>query len=97
MYNFIELFQRTNWQIWYDFLSKGNPPLILQLLAINSVIFIFLIIRRSRGQSTLKRGVGATVQGLLILANIAILTQAQLMPIYSGYMTTFWHRLMNVI
>ncbi len=97
MFNFVELFQRTNWQSWSDLLLKGNPPLLLQLLAINSVIFIFLIIRRARGRKTVKKGVSETVQAVLILANIVILTQDQLFPYYNSHITLFWRKLMNVI
>ena len=97
MFNIVELFQRTNWQAWSDLLSRGNPPLILQLLAINSIIFVYMIIRRARGGTTVKRGVSETVQGLLITANIIILTQDQLKPLYHSYVVTFWRNLMNVI
>ena len=97
MFNFFELFQRTNWLSWTDLLLKGNPPLILQLLAINSVIFIFLIIRRARDRKTVKRGASEAVQAVLILANLVILTQDQFLPYYNSHLTIFWHKLMNVI
>ncbi len=93
----IELFKRTHWEVWYETLTKGNPPLIMQLLAINSVIFIFLIIRRMRGRSAVKNGVGQMIQALLIGANLVILTQDQFMPFYHSHLVSFWHKFMNVI
>jgi hypothetical protein len=97
MFNFIELFQRANWQSWYDMFSRGNPPLITQILAVNSIVFIFLIIRRARGRATMKRGVGEAVQALLIIANLLIMTQDQLMPFYNSHVTFVWRKVMNVI
>ncbi len=44
----IELFQRARWDQAYHFLESGDPPMILRLLAINTLFLVFYIIRRPR-------------------------------------------------
>lgn len=62
------------WQIT-DFLNRGNPPLIFQILAINTIFFILFIVRRMRNARTLHRGAAIQVQALLILSNALLLFQ----------------------
>jgi hypothetical protein len=38
----------AHWDELAAFFSKGNPPLIVQLLFLNTIIFVWLIVRRMR-------------------------------------------------
>ncbi len=76
----INLFEKTNWQGAYIFLTTGHPPLILELLAINTIFLILFILRRMTGIYTRKAHTTYVVQALLILGNGAVLMQSELSP-----------------
>ncbi len=65
------------WQLT-DFLTKGDPPLIVELMLINTVFLIVLIIRRAKGLPTMRTETVIQVQGLVILANAMVLFQDQI-------------------
>jgi hypothetical protein len=80
----MSIIDRVNWNIWSDILLKGSPPLIVQLLALNSIVLIFFIVRRLRHKGP-RKGHGAHIaQALLIIVNFAVLTQDQTRPYYQG-------------
>jgi hypothetical protein len=81
------VFKTTDWNAFYNVLAKGNPPLALQLLALNTIFIIVLIFRRWRGAPRLRSNGALIVQAILIFANVAILTQDQLLP---GFISSFW-------
>lgn len=93
----IEMFKQANWDAAYNVLTQGNPPLVYQMLAINSLFFILSIIRRMRGKPMMKSGPSMAIQGLLITANIALLVQDQFLPYYQSHIQTIWYKLMSVI
>ena len=66
-------FEGNNWEMARDFLMTGEPPLITQILVLNTVVLIFWIVRRMRGASALRAQTANIVQGLLIAANCAVL------------------------
>lgn len=76
----LDLIQRTNWDSAYYFLTVGHPPLIIQLLAINTIFLILFILRRMTGVYSKKAHTSYIVQALLIIANSAVLMQSELMP-----------------
>jgi hypothetical protein len=80
----MSILDRVNWDVWSDTLMKGNPPLIVQLLALNSIVFIFFIVRRLRHKAPRRGHAAHIAQALLIVANFAVLTQEQLRPYYHG-------------
>ena len=60
----IDLFQRANWSEIYYFFAKGNPPLAVLLLALNTVFFIYWIVRRMRGARAMRSETAIIVQAL---------------------------------
>ena len=71
----LELFQDARWDELYAFFARGNPPLIAQILAINTVVFMLFIVRRMRGASTLRSETASLVQSLLLVANMLAIFQ----------------------
>jgi hypothetical protein len=65
-----DIFWEAHWDELYAFFSKGNPPLLVILLAINTAVFIYFIFRRMRGKSSLRPETASTVQTLLLAANM---------------------------
>lgn len=65
------------WQIT-EFFGRGNPPLITQILAINTIFFVLFIVRRTRDAKALHRQAAIQVQVLLILSNVLILFQEEI-------------------
>ncbi|MDH3742948.1 MAG: hypothetical protein OER56_15265 [Hyphomicrobiales bacterium] len=70
---FSVLFDSSNWVMAREFMMTGKPPLITQILALNTVALIFWIVRRMRGASALRAQTANIVQGLLIAANCFVL------------------------
>jgi hypothetical protein len=66
------------WQQAIDVLSSGNPPMILFILAINTVVLILFTIRRMRGFAVMPTRTAILVQSLLVAANLMILYQAEI-------------------
>jgi hypothetical protein len=74
----IELFQRARWDQAYQFLASGDPPMILRLLAINTLFLVFYIIRRARVPHRMRDSTVLQVQVLLVFANALILMQSDI-------------------
>lgn len=65
------------WQL-VDFFTKGNPPLIVEVMLLNTVFLIVIIIRRAKGIQTMRADSMTLVQGLIILSNAMVLFQDQI-------------------
>jgi hypothetical protein len=65
-----DVFWEAKWDELAAFFAKGNPPLIVQLLLLNTIIFMFLIVRRMRGAKTLRPETASAIQTLLLAANM---------------------------
>ncbi len=65
------------WQL-VDFFTKGDPPLIVEVMLLNTVFLIIVIIRRAKGIETLRSDSMSLVQGLIILSNAMVLFQDQI-------------------
>jgi hypothetical protein len=65
------------WQL-VDFFTKGNPPLIVEVMLLNTVFLIIVIIRRAKGIVTMHSDSMSLVQGLIILSNAMVLFQDQI-------------------
>jgi hypothetical protein len=74
------MFERTNWEGAYNFLTSGSPPLILELLAINTIFLVLFILRRMTGIYSRKAHTSYLVQILLIASNVGVLMQGELAP-----------------
>ena len=66
-------FEGNNWVMAREFMMTGEPPLITQMLLLNTIVLIFWMVRRMRGASAMRAQTANIVQGLLIAANCAVL------------------------
>ena len=64
------------------FLTSGHPPVLFQVLAINTIIMMMIIFRRGHGKGSMRRHVSYVLQWILILGNLAVFCQEQWMPYY---------------
>ena len=55
------------------FLVSGEPPLILRLLAINTIFLVIYVIRRARQEERMKEHSVYIVQAFLIAANVFVM------------------------
>jgi hypothetical protein len=78
-----KLFYAARWGDLYQFFAAGNPPLVLQLLLVNTAVLIYFIIRRWRGKTRLQSKTAYVIQGLLIAANATLMFAPQFGP-HSG-------------
>lgn len=67
------------WYQLYDFFTAGYPPLVFKLLALNTIFFMYFVLRRLRGAKTMRRNPAIIVQSLLITANGLMMFQKELM------------------
>ena len=93
----IELFKDTPWNDWFLIMSKGNPPLAFQFLFINFVFFAIYAYRRIRGKKTRHNNLSYLAHGLMFLANVAILYESELLPIYQTNFVAFWRHVQQII
>ena len=71
----LELFRDARWDELYAFFARGNPPLMAQIMALNTIVFMLFIVRRMRGASTLRSETASLVQSLLLVANMLAIFQ----------------------
>ena len=67
------------WQQAYDVLAAGQPPMMLRILAINTLFFILFLIRRTRGINSMPSKAAIAVQSALLVINMMILYQGEIM------------------
>lgn len=73
--SFVDLFWAADWDGLYRGLAKGNPPLALQLLALNTIFLVIFAIRRATAKHRMRSRTVELVQLFLLAANIAIVFQ----------------------
>ena len=71
----LEFITDARWDELYAFFMKGTPPLIAQLLALNTVVFMLFMVRRMRGKHALRVETASLVQSLLLFANMLAIYQ----------------------
>lgn len=71
----LEFITDARWDELYAFFMKGTPPLIAQLMALNTVIFMLFMVRRMRGKRALRAEMASLVQSLLLFANMLAIFQ----------------------
>lgn len=69
------------WQL-ISFLGRGDPPLIIKILAINTIFFMLFIVRRMRGVPTMRNNVAIRVQTMLIIANALFVFQQEIQTVF---------------
>jgi hypothetical protein len=72
-----DVFWAAKWDELAAFFAKGQPPLLFQLLVLNTLIFMILIVRRMRGASSLRPETASTIQTLLLAANMFAIFQEE--------------------
>jgi hypothetical protein len=75
------LVYNARWQDLYTFFAAGNPPLAIRLMAINTIILVYFIIRRARGKNPMQAQTAFIVQALLIAANLFIMFAPNIMTV----------------
>jgi hypothetical protein len=75
------LLYNARWQDLYTFFAAGNPPLALRLMAINTIILVYFVMRRARGKNPVQGQTAFVVQALLIAANLFIMFGPNLMTV----------------
>lgn len=77
---FIDYFMATDWGFAYRFLTKGHIPLIVQILAINTLFLTLYMVRNATAKNRLRHSTVLTVQGILIGANLVVIMQDTVWP-----------------
>ena len=78
----LQLFLSTQWDEIYDFFAAGHPPLITQLLLLNTICFALWIARRMRGAPALRPATATYVQSLLLFSNALILFEKDVQRLF---------------
>jgi hypothetical protein len=68
-----DLIYRARWDQLYSLLADGYPPLILKLLAINTIFMIYFIFKRATAKNKMRSNSAYIVQGLLIGSNAVVM------------------------
>ncbi len=71
----INLFWNARWEEFYQFLTTGNPPLLVVLLGINTVFLILYVTRRARQSPRLRASTLYWTQGVMVAANAFVIFQ----------------------
>ncbi len=66
-------FDSTHWELAREFMLRGEPPLLIQILILNTICLMIWMVRRMRGASAMRYKTANTVQAMLIVANCAVL------------------------
>lgn len=64
----LELVGRVNWAEYHLFLSQGMPPIALQLVMLNALLFFYLMHRRTRKTKGKSPQTGGLLLPMLFLA-----------------------------
>ncbi len=79
------------------FLLSGHPPVIIQLIAFNTVLLAVVILRRARATHKARNNVTVILQWCLITINIAVLCQEQWVPYLETGRDVMMNRISDVI
>ncbi len=63
-----------------NFLWTGRPPIIIELIAFNTILMVIVILRRARNTNSTRRPATMFLQWILIVTNLAVLSQDHWMP-----------------
>lgn len=79
MFNNIAL--QAQWAEFSAYFLAGNPPLIVQLLVLNTVFLVYIITRRIRSKPMRGSGAINTMQLVLISTNLLLVVQSDLLAL----------------
>lgn len=91
--SFFDLFWSADWGGLYRAFAKGSPPLLVQLLALNTIVFTLYVVRGMTSKHRMRSTTREIVQALLILVNFVVIFQDQTL----GWMAPYLSRLGNLI
>lgn len=63
-----------------NLLNSGHPPIIIQLLCVNTLLMIIFMYRRMRKRGAIAKHSSNIVQWLLIFASFAVVCEEQWLP-----------------
>jgi hypothetical protein len=70
----LELAGRVNWEEYHLFLSQGTPSIALQLVALNALLVLYLLRRRTqkKGKSKSRPSGGLLLPMLFLAGNFSV-------------------------
>jgi hypothetical protein len=66
------------------FLLHGRPPVLYQIMAINSIFMMLFIVRRARKKEGPNRHISMSLQWILVFTNLGVLFQSNILPYLPG-------------
>jgi uncharacterized protein YegP (UPF0339 family) len=72
-------FKNARWGELYAFFANGNPPIVLQLLVLNTIFLGFIIYRRATAKFHMRKSSALMFQFALIAINLAVMFQKETM------------------
>jgi hypothetical protein len=69
------LIARTRWGDIATFFESGNPPLILKILAVNTIFLLIFVYRRAKAKHRMRPSTAYFIQAVLIAVNMFVLFQ----------------------
>jgi hypothetical protein len=70
-------FKNARWGELYSFFAQGNPPLVLQLLLLNTVFLGFIVYRRATAKYHMRKSSALIFQAFLIAINLVFMFQKE--------------------
>jgi hypothetical protein len=71
----IDHFKNARWGDLYAFFAQGNPPLVLQLLILNTIFLGFIVYRRATGKFRMRKSSVFAIQMMLVATNVIFMFQ----------------------
>jgi hypothetical protein len=71
----LNLFWSAPWEDFYQFLTMGNPSLLLLLLGVNTIFLLFFVTRRARQSRRLRPATLYWVQAMMMATNLFVVFQ----------------------
>ncbi|MDE2384389.1 MAG: hypothetical protein KGO53_07205 [Alphaproteobacteria bacterium] len=62
------------------FLLNGHPPIIVQLMAVNTVVMVLFILRGRRANNAHRRHLTYVTQWIFVLMNLVVVCEEQWLP-----------------
>jgi hypothetical protein len=76
-----DLVSRARWSDLYSFFADGYPPLIMQILALNTIFLVLFVYRRIRAKNKMRGSTVYFLQGALIAINMVVIFQKEAVSI----------------
>jgi hypothetical protein len=80
----MSMFERARWGELHRFFTDGNPPLILLLLALNTIFLMIYVYRKVKAKHKMHPNTVYAVQIILIGCNFAVAFNKAWLPYFSN-------------